>query len=228
MDYLGDIQFLSQWWEQFLLYLNAQPAWRIYVFLFLGAFMENVFPPIPGDTLIVFGAYLAGIGIIGVLPAYLAMWIGSAVGCMLVYGVAYWKGREFFLGLNSRLCSEENLARAEAWFSRYGDRIVIFNRFMPTVRMFVGVVAGISKMHPFRMLVYVLIGTFLWNSLLVYFGLQVGQNWRLVIDVLRMYNRVILGLMAVGGIGYWMWWRKKKRGQVVEDAAPEDRVDRRA
>ncbi len=222
----------GQLWEEFIIFLNAQPPGLIYFFLFLGAFMENVVPPIPGDTLIVFGAYLAGIGIIGVAPAYFSMWAGSALGCMLVYGVAYLKGRALFLKWESRIFSEANLQKAETWFSRYGDRIVIFNRFLPTVRAFVGVVAGLSRMHPLRMLAYVLLGTFLWNSLLVYFGLMVGENWRLVIDALRAYNRAILILMVVGGIGYWFWRRKRKKGtQDAERSTPEadpDRMDRSA
>lgn len=220
------MEYFTELWDSFLVYLNNQPPGWIYFFLCFGAFMENVFPPIPGDTLIVFGAYLAGIGVIGVWPAYFAMWVGSAVGCLLVYGVAFWKGRSFFLRLNLKFLNEENLDSAETWFTRYGDKIVVFNRFLPTVRAFVGIVAGISQMHPVRMTLYVLVGTFLWNSLLVYFGLMVGENWQLVIDVMKTYNRVLAVLMVAGGIGFW-WWRRKKK---AEEARVEydDRIDRQA
>ncbi len=225
------MEYLGEFWEQFLVFLNGQPPGRIYFFLFLGAFMENVVPPIPGDTLIVFGAYLAGVGIIRVVPAYLWMWAGSTLGCLLVYGVAYLKGRELFLKWESRIFSDANLNKAERWFSRYGDRVVIFNRFLPTVRTFVGVVAGLSRMHPLRMLAYVLLGTFLWNSLLVYFGLMVGENWRLVVEVLRAYNWIILVLMVVGGVGFWRWRRKKNQERAQASDPPEeapDSVDKRA
>jgi len=219
------LDYLGQLWEQFLVFLNGQPQGRIYIFLFLGAFMENVVPPIPGDTLIVFGAYLSGIGIIRVVPAYLWMWAGSALGCMLVYGVAYLKGRELFLRWESRKFSDENLNRAERWFSRYGNHVVVFNRFLPTVRVFVGVVAGLSRMHPLRMLAYVLLGTFLWNSLLVYFGLMVGENWRLVVDVLRAYNRIILVLIVMGGIGFLLWRRKKKQERAQAAESQDEATD---
>ena len=223
MDYFGEL------WNAFLAFLNAQPPGWIYVFLFLGAFMENVMPPIPGDTLIVFGAYLAGMGIIGVVPAHLAMWVGSTVGCLLVYGLAYWKGRAFFIRLNLRLFSAGNLDLAEAWFARYGDKLVVFNRFLPTVRAFVGIVAGISRMHPVRMTVYVVLGTFLWNSLLVYFGLKVGENWELVIKVLEAYNRILLLLMVPCAIGIWAWHRRKKAREEAEAEEDDvDRVDRQA
>ena len=216
------MEYLSELGTSFLAFLNEQPPAWIYFFLFLGAFLENVVPPIPGDTLIVFGAYLAGVGIIHVWPAYFAMWLGSALGCLLIYGLAFWKGRAFFL----KFATDAHLDAAEDWFTRYGDKIVIFNRFLPTVRAFVGIVAGISRMSPVRMTIYVMVGTLLWNSLLVYFGLKVGENWEIVIDVMKTYNRVVLTLMVVGGIGFW-FWRKRKQAQTRGDDGGEDEsVDR--
>ncbi|MGA1199995.1 MAG: DedA family protein, partial [Candidatus Latescibacterota bacterium] len=103
------MEYLSELGTSFLAFLNEQPPAWIYLFLFLGAFMENVVPPIPGDTLIVFGAYLAGVGIIQVWPAYMVMWVGSALGCLLVYGLAFWKGRAFFLKFQFRFATEAHL-----------------------------------------------------------------------------------------------------------------------
>ena len=216
------MEYFAELWDSFLVYLNAQPPGWIYFFLFVGSFTENVFPPIPGDTLIVFGAYLAGVGVIDVWPAYVAMWIGSAVGCLLVYGIAYVKGRDFFLRLEERYFEESKIAVAETWFERYGIRIVIFNRFLPTVRAFVGIVAGIIRMNPVRMTLYVLLGTFLWNSLLVYFGLMVGENWQLVIKVLQTYNQVVITIAVVIGVVYF-WMKRRSRGQ-GDEGEGEERV----
>ncbi len=209
------MEYFSQLWDSFLAYLNTQPPGWIYFFLFLGAFFENIVPPIPGDTLIVFGAYLAGIGVIAVWPAYAAMWVGSAAGCLLVYWIAYVKGRDFFLRLEARYFEASKIEVVETFFHKYGVRIVILNRFLPTVRAFVGIVAGIIQMNPLRMALYVAIGTTLWNSLLVYFGLMVGENWQLVITVVQTYNQVVIGLALVGAGGYygWKFWKKKRTGE---------------
>jgi membrane protein DedA with SNARE-associated domain len=214
------MEYLAEFWDNFLVYLNNQPPGWVYFFLFMGAFLENVVPPIPGDTLIVFGAYLAGIGVIQVWPAYIAMYVGSAMGCLLVYGMAYVKGRDFFLRLERRFFDESKIEVAEIWFDKYGIRIVIFNRFLPTVRAFVGIVAGIIRMNPVRMTLYVAIGVFLWNSLLVYFGLMVGENWQLVVTVLRTYNQVVITLvLVVGGAYYgWKYWKRRK-SEPKEDGA---------
>ena len=214
------MEYLAEFWDNFLVYLNNQPPGWVYFFLFMGAFLENVVPPIPGDTLIVFGAYLAGIGVIQVWPAYIAMYVGSAMGCLLVYGMAYVKGRDFFLRLERRFFDESKIEVAEIWFDKYGIRIVIFNRFLPPVRAFVGIVAGIIRMNPVRMTLYVAIGVFLWNSLLVYFGLMVGENWQLVVTVLRTYNQVVITLvLVVGGAYYgWKYW-KRRTSEPKEDGA---------
>ena len=128
----------------------------------------------------------------------------ATIGCLFVYTVAWWVGRPFFL----KFVSDESLDRAEGWFLRHGQKIVLFNRFLPTVRVFVGIVAGLIHMNPVLMVLYVFAGTFLWNSLLVYFGVMVGENWRLVIDVLHTYNRMLLGLMVVVVVVYWIWKRR--------------------
>jgi membrane protein DedA with SNARE-associated domain len=214
------MEYFAQEWDGFLAYLNEAPPNWIYFFLFLGAFMENIVPPIPGDTLIVFGAYLAGMGVIRVAPAYVAMWVGSAAGCLAVYAIAYAKGRDFFLRLEARFFDESNIETAETWFARYGSRIVIFNRFLPTVRAFVGIAAGIIRMNPLQMILYVLIGTFLWNSLLIYFGLMVGENWQLVIQVLKTYNQVVFAfaLLIAGGYFGWKRWRSGGQGSREQGA----------
>ena len=225
------MEYFAELWDGFLAYLNTQPPGWIYFFLFLGAFLENIVPPIPGDTLIVFGAYLAGIGVIEVWPAYLAMWVGSAIGCLLVYGIAYIKGRAFFLRLEARYFDESKIEVAETLFEKYGVRIVIFNRFLPTVRAFVGIVAGIIRMNPLQMTLYVVLGTFLWNSLLVFFGLKVGENWQLVIAVLRTYNQVVISAAVVGAaIYYGIQWKRKKRAGApsIRSDGPTQEESRRA
>lgn len=220
------MEYFGQLWDGFLAYLNTQPPGWIYFFLFLGAFLENVVPPIPGDTLIVFGAYLAGLGVIEVWPAYGAMFVGSASGCLLVYWIAYVKGRAFFLRLEARYFDESKIEVAENLFQKYGIRIIIFNRFLPTVRAFVGIVAGIIRMRPSKVVLCVLVGTFFWNSLLVYFGLMVGENWQLVITALKTYNQVVIGLALIGAACYYGWqWRKRVAAEGRGDETTDVEVD---
>jgi len=221
------MEYFAELWDGFLAYLNTQPPGWIYFFLFVGAFMENVVPPVPGDTLIVFGAYLAGIGVINIWPAYAAMWAGSAIGCFLVYWVAYVKGRDYFLRLEARYFDESKIEVAETWFEKYGVRIVIFNRFLPTVRASAGIVCGIIRMNPVKMAIYISISTILWNSLLVYFGLLVGENWKLVITVLQTYSKVVISLALIVAAVYYGWKWKKRNNDEQDGGDPAVDLSRR-
>ena len=97
------LAYFTELWNSFLAYLNNQPPGWIYFFLFLGAFLENIVPIIPGDTLIVFGAYLAGIGLIAIWPAYFVMWIGSAVGCFAPLRHSFCKGTVVLLATKRKI-----------------------------------------------------------------------------------------------------------------------------
>ena len=58
-----------------------------YVFLSLSSFIENIFPPLPGDTFVVLGAFLVGRGHMAFAPTYAATLVGSVLGFMTYYAV---------------------------------------------------------------------------------------------------------------------------------------------
>ena len=193
-----------EYFDRFVAFISAQPPLLIYLALFLGAFLENIVPPIPGDSIIVFGAYLAGRGVLNEAEVFGWMWVGSFSGCMLVYAVGYRRGRAFFVARSPRIFSEARFAQAERWFARYGGKLIVFNRFLPAVRCVIGISAGIGGVKPVRMALYVALGTLIWNGLLVYAGLLMGANWKLILRILRAYNRAMLVLLALAaGVAIW-------------------------
>ena len=76
--------------EQFLFTLQSTDPILAYLVLFISAFVENVFPPIPGDSVTILGAYLVGTGILNFWGVYLATTAGSLAGFMSIYGLAFW------------------------------------------------------------------------------------------------------------------------------------------
>jgi membrane protein DedA with SNARE-associated domain len=193
-------------------FISGHPPLVIYLVLFAGAFLENILPPVPGDTLIVFGAYLAGRGVLNELEVFAWLWVGSFSGGMLVYALGYRKGRVFFNSWSPRIFSEERFGRAERWFTRYGGKLIVFSRFIPAVRCVIGISAGISKVRPLPMAAYLGVGTLLWNGLLVYAGLLVGTNWRLILRILSAYNRAMLAVLLLAlALGAVYAIRRRKR-----------------
>lgn len=198
--------------DHFVNFVSAYPPALIYLVLFLGAFFENLIPPIPGDSIIVLGAYLAGRGVLNEVEAFTYMWLGSFSGCMLVYAVGYRKGRAFFIARSPRVFCPERFAQAERWFERYGGKLIIFNRFLPGIRCVIGISAGIGGVKPARMALYVALGTLIWNGILVYAGILVGSNWKLILNILKTYNRVMTVLLVLAaGVGVAVWYRRRRR-----------------
>ena len=88
-------------------------------------------------------------------------------------------------------------------------------------------VAGLGRMHPIRMTLYVILGTLIWNSLLVYFGLMVGENWQLVTQILKAYNRAILVLLIAGAVSWYIVHRRRKvrTASAVDSEVPGESSD---
>lgn len=190
---------------------QSDPLWA-YFFLFISAFVENIFPPIPGDTVTLVGAYLVGIGFLNFWGVLFATTAGSILGFMTIFGVAYWLEWKVIEKYQPRWVSVSRINRVENWFRRYGYWIILFNRFLSGARSVISFVAGLSKMHVFRVFVLALISCTVWNGTLIYLGSLIGKNWQEIVELLKTYNRIVfialVVLLAIYG-GYRFFVHRK-------------------
>jgi len=192
--------------------LDQWPPPLLYGALVFSAFLENVIPPVPGDTVVVFSAYLVGRGVLGLWAAYLATCVGGLAGFMAMYYLGYARGRDFFASRGGRLFSEENLAKAEGWLARYGLFLVAANRFLSGVRSVIALASGMGRMDWKRVALAGLLSLALWNALMFYAGMLLGQHWERVLEYLGEYNRVLSGALALVVLALaWRWWRRRAR-----------------
>ena len=189
--------------------LEEMNPYLAYGLLFVCAFLENVVPPVPGDTVVVFSAYLVGRGIWDIEPVFATTVGGGVVGFMFVFFVGMRYGRSLFEGRGGRVFNPEGLQRAEGWLARYGFWLILANRFLTGVRSVVAISAGLGKMSPVRVLFAGGLSMMFWNGLLLYVGLLLGHNWGEVSELLRQYNRVLLGafVLAIGILFVRRWLR---------------------
>ncbi|NKB71943.1 MAG: DedA family protein [Candidatus Latescibacteria bacterium] len=186
------------------------PIWT-YAMLGLSAFLENILPPVPGDAVVVFSAYLVGRGVLGLEPVYLTTWVGGTAGFMVMYYIGRTQGRRFLQGRAGRLFAAERLAKVHNWLQRYGLWLVVANRFLSGVRSVIALAAGSGGLAWRPVLLAGGLSMAVWNGLLLYAGLLVGQNWAAVIDFLGHYNRVLIGaLVLLGGLWAWRAWRRRQ------------------
>ena len=195
--------------EQSITLLNNLPNETIYLFLFIIAFIEYVFPPIPGDTIMVFGAYLVGIGKLDLLTVYVSTTLGSISGFLVIFFMGKYYGREFFLKKNYRFFSREMILQIEEWLGHYGVGLIAANRFLSGARSPISLIAGISNMKAFSTTLAALFSSMIWNALLISGGYFMGKNWQVVITILKRYNQFIIILITVSFLFYL--WKKKKR-----------------
>ena len=211
------MEILSQL-PDFLAYLATLPTWYLLFFFGFSNFLENVFPPWPGDSFTVFSGFLAGQtnAKIGIFELGIATLIGNWIGALLMF---YFGKRvirflrETKIELIRKLYEEEPFEKTIHWFRNYSGFVIILSRFSAGIRFFVSIVAGLSKMNVFLFLFYYTIAIFLWCGLLLFGGYQLGENWDQIVVSLSIYNRIISFVIIsiiVFILGYY-FYRKKVR-----------------
>lgn len=135
----------------------------------------------PGDSLLFTAGFLFQQGILpGVVPinihtfAFL-LFISAALGQSTGYVFGKKVGRKLFERPNTRLFRKENLDRTEQFYDKYGPLAITLACYVPFVRTFVPIVAGVSKMTYRQFLPFSLLGTFTWTYIFTYLGYYAGK-----------------------------------------------------
>ena len=186
--------------EQILYYLNQAAihgALFIYLAVLLGCLIENIFPPFPGDAIILGGAFLAGRGSVGYLPVFAVAVIGGMTGALLLYYFGRLKGRAIFEKYDKFYLRLENLQKMENWFRRWGALVLIFSRIIPGARSAIALTAGIADVPLKRMVGLTLISFCLWNGFLIGGMYLVKSNWGKLVSLIKSYNMILAIASAI-------------------------------
>jgi membrane protein DedA with SNARE-associated domain len=190
--------------DSFLNFLNSLPDYMIYLLLGLSAFVENIFPPIPGDTITAFGAFLVGTQRLNFIGVYLSTTLGSLFGFMFLFWIGTLLGRRFFLENDYRFFKAQDIIKAEEWFRRFGYLIILLNRFFPGIRSVISIAGGISKLRAVSVAFLALVSCAVWNLIWIAFGYMLGSEWERVKDrmeyIMARYNLavfIIIGLIVL-------------------------------
>jgi len=197
--------------ENFFHKLDTLPDLLIYLLLGLSAYVENIFPPIPGDTITAFGAFLVGLGKLHFIGVYLATTIGSLLGFLSMFWLGGYRGRQFFMEKNYGFFRAEKVIKAEQWFLRYGYLLIAFNRFIPGIRSAISIVGGILHLKTSWVSALALLSIAVWNLLWMMMGYSLGNNWDVIStrlsSIMARYNLAILILFCL----FVIWIFAKKR-----------------
>ena len=158
--------------------LAAQYGHWLYAILFAIIFAETglvVFPFLPGDSILfIAGTVVATAGLnIHVLVALLS--VAAILGDSVNYSIGHFIGPRVYDRPDSRWFRQEHLRRTQAFYDRYGAVTIVIGRFIPIIRTFAPVRAGVAGMSYRRFLTYNVIGGVMWISSLVYAGYLFGN-----------------------------------------------------
>jgi membrane protein DedA with SNARE-associated domain len=177
--------------------------------------IESACIPLPSELIMPFaGWFLIEKAGHGAGYVVLAGFFGG-LGNMLGSWIAYWVGAKGGVPLLRRygkfiLISDHDLDRANQWFGKYGDWITFLARFVPAVRTFISLPAGIARMNFFRFSLYAFLGSFVWSAGLAYGGYLLGASWEDLRNAMRPYDYPIIGVCAVLVIVF-VWLRLRSR-----------------
>jgi membrane-associated protein len=175
---------------------------------------------LPGDTLLVIAGLLTNtsdifglnVWIVALLIA-VAAFVGGEVG----YLIGRKGGPAVFERKESGLFSRRNVERTNAFFERYGGMTVILARFVPIVRTFAPVAAGVGRMPWSRYSLYNLVGALLWGFGLTMLGYGIGFiPW--IADLVTKYIELILIGVVVISIAATAWHYFRERAKVRREA----------
>ncbi|MFM9878581.1 MAG: DedA family protein [Rhodoglobus sp.] len=180
----------------------------------------------PGDTLLIITGLLTFQGVIDIwilwvcLAISLAAFLGGEVG----YLIGHKAGPRIFERRESGIFSVENVKRTNAFFERFGALAVIVARFVPIVRTFAPVAAGVGHMNYRKYSLYNAAGAILWGTGLTFVGYLLGYIPPLSAFVTEYIDLILLGAVALAVIPTvyhyiqsTMKARKKRNAQLMDD-----------
>jgi membrane-associated protein len=152
---------------------------------------------LPGDSLLFTAGLLSSQGKLNFGVILVGCCIAAVVGGQVGYLIGGRVGPALFRRPDSRLFKREYVEQAEGYFDRYGSRTIVLARFVPIVRTFAPVVAGISKMPLRTFTLYNVIGSVVWGAGVIALGHVLGDT---IPDIDKYLLPIIVLIVVVSAI----------------------------
>jgi membrane protein DedA with SNARE-associated domain len=172
--------------------------------------LESMIFPVPSEAVMPFVGFLVADGKWSLSLAILSTSLGSLAGSSASYLMGYYGGRPLILKVGKYLLlNVHDLERTEAFFQRRRGTITLFvSRFIPVVRHFISIPAGIGRMPFLAFLPATLVGATLWNTFLLFCGIKLREHWNIVQKYSHQIDYAVAAFIMVA-IAWFIWQRRK-------------------
>lgn len=166
---------------------------------------ENLFPPIPSEVILPLAGFTASQGSFTLAEAILWTTGGSVVGAFALYTLGVLLGRDRLRAIWAQLplVKMSDLDKTEAWFDRHGKKTVFFGRMIPIFRSLISIPAGVERMPVLVFTGLTLAGSLIWNTIFVYAGYVLGENWHRVEPYADWFQKAVI-LAVVAAVAWFV------------------------
>jgi membrane protein DedA with SNARE-associated domain len=196
--------------QPFLDWLSGLPPAALYLALAVTAALENIFPPLPADTVVAFGSFLAARGHGTAAGSFVSTWAGNLIGAMLMY----YAGRRFGAERLARRLGGGSGAqrRLSALYGKHGVWALAISRFLPGVRALVPPFAGALRVAPVKAAAAMGLASAVWYGAITYLAFQVGSSWEELAARVASWGKVVgVAAAALAAVGALIWFLRRRR-----------------
>lgn len=170
--------------------------------LFFGFFL-------PGDSLLFTAGLLASQGHFNVILLWAGTTLCAIAGDSVGYAFGKRIGPKLFTKEDSFFFHKDHIHRTEAFYERHGKKTIILARFVPIVRTFAPILAGIGQMKYRTFLLFNVVGGVLWSTVMIFLGFGLGS---VVPNLDRYLLPIVLGIIVLSFVPIVIEWIKHKKG----------------
>ena len=175
--------------------------------------LESMIVPIPSEAVMPFVGFQVADGKWNLWLSIGSTSAGSIIGSLLSYWMGYAGGKPLVLRVGKYLLlSKRDLEKTEQFFHRRSGLLTIFiARFIPVVRHFISIPAGIGRTPLLPFVLVTLVGATAWNSFLLVCGMKLREHWPVVQKYSHHVDLAIVGVIVIGVV----WWIKARLPRAV-------------
>lgn len=197
--------------QAWLDWLSALPAPWLYAAIAAAAFAENVFPPLPADTVVALGAFVSARGSGTAVGAWIATMIGNLGGAMTMFALGRRVGMPWLTARFPKVFPADASARIADRFRTRGLAAIAISRFLPGVRALVPPVAGAMGYKAGRSAIAMAIASGAWYGMVCWLAFRAGERADALLPQIAAQQRVLGAIAAVIIAGALVFWYARKR-----------------
>ncbi len=152
---------------------------------------------LPGDSLLFTAGLLASQGELSLPVILVGCFVAAVTGDQVGYAFGHRVGPALFRRPDSRFFKQEYVEKAQEYFERYGAKTIVLARFVPIVRTFAPIVAGVGSMRYRTFFIYNVVGGLLWAVGVTTLGYVLGET---IPDIDKYLLPVIVGIVLLSAL----------------------------